>query len=71
MKIKKSTIVSAIEGAGEPVTFEEIAEAFWENIDLMDLYAVLAEMVARKRLVSFVDDEGRVVYAINQYGVSC
>lgn len=71
MKIKKSTIVSAIERAGEPVTFEEIAEAFWENIDLMDLYAVLAEMVARKRLVSFVDDEGRVVYAINQYGVSC
>ena len=65
MKIKKSTIVSAIEAAGEPVTFEEIAEAFWEDIDMMDLYAILAEMVARKRLVSFVDDEGRVVYAVN------
>jgi len=65
MKIRKSVIINAIESAKKPLNFEEIADSFVEQIDFIDLHVVLAEMVARKRLSSFVDDDGRVVYEIN------
>ena len=65
MKIRKSLIVSAINEAEHALTFEQIEEAFSEQVDYINLHVALAEMVARERLKSFVDD-GRVVYQINK-----
>lgn len=65
-KLKKSMIVLAIKFADRPCTYEDIMNEVIgypnEEVDQFQLLLDLAEMVARKRLVSYVDDEGQVVY---------
>jgi len=62
--ILKSSIVKALDASGKPMEFNEIVEALGANANRLTLHEALAVMVARKRLVSYVDDDGRVVYEI-------
>ena len=62
--ILKSSIVKALDVSGKPMEFSEIMEALGDNAGRLALHEALAVMVARKRLVSYVDDDGRVVYEI-------
>lgn len=62
--ILKSSIVKALDTFGKPMEFNEIMEALGDNANRLALHEALAVMVARKRLVSYVDDDGCVVYEI-------
>lgn len=60
----KSSIVKALDTSDKPMEFSEIMESLGDNVGRLALHEALAVMVARKRLVSYVDDDGRVVYEI-------
>lgn len=62
--VLKSSIVKALDVSGKPMEFSEIMDALGNNAGRLALHEALAVMVARKRLVSYVDDDGRVVYEI-------
>lgn len=62
--VLKSSIVKALDVSGKPMEFSEIMESLGDNVGRLALHEALAVMVARKRLVSYVDDDGRVVYEI-------
>lgn len=62
--ILKSSIVKALDASSKPLEFSEIMEALGDNAGRLALYEALALMVARKRLISYVNDDGRVVYEI-------
>ena len=64
VNVLKSSIVKVLDTSGKPMEFSEIMEALGDNAGRLALHEALAVMIARKRLVSYVDDDGRVVYEI-------
>lgn len=64
VNVLKSSIIKALDTSSKPMEFSEIMEALGDNAGRLALHEALAVMIARKRLVSYVDDDGRVVYEI-------
>lgn len=63
-ELLKSSIVSVLDCAGQPLSFNKIMMQLGGVVGRLELHEALALMVARKRLDSYVNDDGCIVYEI-------